>query len=82
MRSLQPLERWRLEPGPDDSPVWTFKRGEVSRRDRIVDLYRGGANVTEIAREIGVGKPSVSKALARAAKLGLVVIRTDRIPPP
>ena len=51
--------------GPDRSPRQAQLRLEPAEVDRLVDQYRSGATVRELAAEFGVGRTTVSAHLER-----------------
>lgn len=51
--------------GPDRSPRRAQRRLEPAEVDRLVDQYRSGATVRELAAEFSVGRTTVSAHLER-----------------
>jgi hypothetical protein len=69
--AVEPLEA-RLRADPDGRPTWTWKSGELARRDRVLALAREGLTVTEIANELDIHKGNVSRILKRAREEGIL----------
>jgi hypothetical protein len=64
----------QLSTGKAGKQIWTTRDIEDATLERVVDLRRGGLRPGEIAKELGVNKSTVSRALKKARELGLVLI--------
>jgi hypothetical protein len=61
--------RFATEPA---GPAWTFKSCDGAVLERIIDLFIAGRSGTDIAREVGLDKSTVSRKLSQARKVGKV----------
>ena len=61
---VEPFEA-KLDDGPDGGAIWTMRSIEAAQDDRIVALYSEEASVSEIAKELGINKSTVSRALRK-----------------
>lgn len=66
---------WQQEPGGDNSRqhqqllqllMLALEQALTPRQRQVLLLYYGGASVTQIARQLGVGKATISRTLKRA----------------
>lgn len=68
---------WQQEPAGDNSAqhqqlmallMRALDETLTPRQRQVLLLYYGGASVTRIAQELGVGKPTISRTLRRARR--------------
>ena len=57
--------------------VWTTRTIEVATFDHVVTLQRDGLSPSEIARELGINKSNVSRAIKKARATGLIPDATE-----